>query len=161
MKTLIVYGTRHGSAKKVAYRLRTKLPGEVHVRSVMKERIPPLGDYDTIVLGGSIYMGKIQKELRQFAEEKETELLQKKVALYICAGEPDPALLERELKDSFSEKLYDHAVVKEVAGHEIHMDQLNLLEKSILRMKGVKRSTYQLSEEMMDHTAEKLADPHS
>ncbi|SFF73252.1 menaquinone-dependent protoporphyrinogen oxidase [Halobacillus alkaliphilus] len=160
MKTLIVYGTKHGSARKVAYRLHDKLPGDVQVRSVTKESIPSLQDFDTIILGGSIYMGKIQKELRQFAEEKEAELLQKKLALYICAGEPDPSLRVQELKDNFPEKLYDHAVVKEVAGHEIHMDQLNLLEKSILRMKGVKNSSSQLSGEIIDHTAEKLAEPH-
>lgn len=60
MKNLIVYATKHGTAKKCAEMLKTRLNGETVLANV-KETPPDLEDFDTVVLGGSIYIGKMQK----------------------------------------------------------------------------------------------------
>ncbi|MYL34517.1 flavodoxin [Pontibacillus yanchengensis] len=158
MKTLILYATKYGSAEKVAHRLATKLPGDVQTISIMKDAPPPLTEFDTVILGGSIYMGTIQQQLSNYLNEHVEELLEKRVGLYICAGEQDPEVRSKELVDSFPRSLYEHAIVKEIVGHEYHFDKMNLFEKLMLRMKGIKKSCSALSDERIDHTAHMMAE---
>ncbi|KGP74132.1 flavodoxin domain-containing protein [Pontibacillus yanchengensis] len=158
MKTLILYATKYGSAEKVAHQLATKLTGDVQTISIMKDAPPPLTEFDTVILGGSIYMGTIQKQLSNYVNDHVEELLEKRVGLYICAGEQDPEVKSKELVDSFPKSLYEHAIVKEVVGHEYHFDKMNLVEKLMLRMKGIKKSCSALSDERIDHTAHMMAE---
>lgn len=142
MKSLIVYATKYGCAGKVAEMLRQQLGSDTaKAVNLLKEKVPPLKDYDTVIIGGSIYYGKIQKQVRQYMSEHLQELGAKRLGLFICAGLPDPAALEKELADSFPKRLYDHAVCAEVLGNEIVYDKLSLLDKLIMRM--MKRQTGQ------------------
>ena len=56
MKTLIIYSTKHGTAEKAASILKSKLSGEVHLVNIMNNHATALESYDTIILGGSIYV---------------------------------------------------------------------------------------------------------
>jgi len=152
MKTLIVYSTKHGSAEKAANILKTKLKGEVHIVNVTLKPAGELEGYDNVIIGGSIYIGKIQKKLSNFIDTNLPLLLEKKIGLFICAGEKDEVLKEKELVSSFPPSLFKHAIVKEVFGFEIDMDKLNFFEKFIMsKVKGVKTSVHELSEEKI-HT---------
>ena len=61
MKTLIVYSSKHGTAEKSANILKSKLTGDVDVVNIMLFAPTNLDKYDNIILGGSIYIGKVQK----------------------------------------------------------------------------------------------------
>ncbi len=62
MKTLIVFSTKYGCTEKCVDILKSQIQGEVHI-SLVKDIRVDLNNFDNIIVGGSVYMGKIQKEL--------------------------------------------------------------------------------------------------
>lgn len=70
MKTLIVYGTKHGTTEKCSKLLKDKLSGEVVIINIKKENMPDITAFNNIIIGGSVYMGQIQKEVKKFLYRK-------------------------------------------------------------------------------------------
>lgn len=123
----------------------------------MVEPFTSVEGYDNIILGGSIYIGKIQKKLTSFINTNLPLLLEKKIGLFICAAEKDEVLKEKELITAFPPAIFDHAIAKEVFGFELDMDKLNFFEKLIMsKVKGLKTSIYELSEEKIYEFAESM-----
>ncbi|RHW41482.1 flavodoxin [Neobacillus notoginsengisoli] len=133
MRNLILFETKHGAVEHAGALLADMLEGETRTARVSRGNIPPLDQFDTIILGGSIYFGKIQKALSIFMARHQEELLKKRLGLFICGAHPDQNEREKELRESFPEKLREHAVAKDILGFQIHFQSLNLLEKSIVK----------------------------
>ncbi|MFX3623835.1 MAG: flavodoxin domain-containing protein [Ectobacillus sp.] len=158
MKSIIIYATKYGTAAKAAEMLKARMEGDVRLINIMKEIVPPLAGYDTVILGGSIYAGKVQKELLEYVHANLPLLLRKRVGLFICAGDPDEKVREEEHQNAFPPELHEHAAAREVFGYEFHLDQLHFFDKFLLRMvKGVKEDVSALSEEKINHFAEVMA----
>ena len=139
MKTLIVYTSKYGCTEKAAELLKARMSGEVEVINLSYAKEPSLESYDTVILGGSIYYGKIQKEMTAFVNKAKPKLTHKKVGLFICAGNKDQAA--QELRAAFPEELLQRALATEVFGDELQYDKLTLMEKFILRMVKGKEKT--------------------
>ncbi|MEK5237699.1 flavodoxin domain-containing protein [Paenibacillus sp. FSL L8-0470] len=133
MKTLILYATKYGCTEKAAYLLKSQLQGEVEAINLKYVKVPPLTAYDNIILGGSVYYGKIRKEMAQFSRENKEMLKSKRLGLFICAGLKGEQA-EQELRLAFPEELYSKALVKEVFGDEIYTDKMSATDKLILRI---------------------------
>ncbi|CEG25547.1 flavodoxin domain-containing protein [Bacillus sp. B-jedd] len=133
MKNLIIYETKHGTVEHAVSLLADRLEGQTRTARVSDGSIPPIAEFDTVILGGSIYFGKIQKALSTFIVKHTDELLQKRLGLFICGAHPDSNEREKELREAFPEKLREHALAKEVFGFQIHFQSLNRLEKSIAK----------------------------
>ena len=151
MKTLIIYATRYGSAETCANLLKEKLTGDVQVVNIKTDPVPELQECEQVILGGSIYMGRIQKELKAFSEQHLKILLTKKIGLFVCAGEENEQY--NELKAAFPPQLYEHAAAKDVFGYAIDLDKVTWLERQMLRLKGTKSS----SSHLLHGNIEKLA----
>jgi menaquinone-dependent protoporphyrinogen oxidase len=157
-KTIMIYATKHGSVENAVAILKEKMPGEILLVNIMGEVPPSLADYENVIIGGSIYVGKIQKKLEKYVENHLDELLKKKVGLFICAAQEEK-VREKELEDAFPRELYQHACCKEVFGYEIHYEDMNFIEKKIVsKILGHKESYSELSGEKMDHFARVMAD---
>ncbi len=153
MKTLVIYATKYGSVGKCANTLKEKLNGDVEVVNIKTDNVPDISSFENVIIGGSIYIGKIQREIRNFCEQHLESLLTKKVGLFICAGEKSETASE-ELKNAFPEKLYEHAVAREIFGHELHYEKLSWIDKLAIRVaKGVKESYSKLSYENIEKLA--------
>lgn len=154
MRTLIVYTTKHGCVEKAANILNEKLGGDADLVNLMDELEPDLDPYDAVILGGSIYYGKIQKEMIQFTKNYLAELDQKRIGLFICGAAPNPDVKQKELMEAFPGTLYEKAVYKDVFGDEINFDKLNFMEKMVLRfVKGTltaKKGSTNLSVDKID-----------
>ena len=87
MKTAIVYATKYGCTKECAEILKTYLHGEVNILSAKADKIN-LSQYDAVFIGGSVYMGKIQKEITQFCKRNLKQLLHTKIGLFVCCYTP-------------------------------------------------------------------------
>ncbi|MFD2673521.1 flavodoxin domain-containing protein [Marinicrinis sediminis] len=147
MRTLIAYTTRYGTAEQAAHRLKAELQGEVDVINLNQEQPGSLASYDQVILGGSIYFGRIQKELMTYASTHTEALLNKRLGLFICAGETDPVNREKELREAFPRALYDHARCKSILGYQFQMDKLKWFERWMVRMvKGIRESCSKISE---------------
>jgi menaquinone-dependent protoporphyrinogen oxidase len=139
VNSLILYESKHGTVAHAASILAESLNGEVVAVKLSDGNIPPLAGFDAVILGGSIYFGKIQKTMSRYIAKNRKELLIKKLGLFICGAHPDQKEREKELQDAFPKELLAQAAAADIFGYQIHFQKLNLLEasitKSILRLK--------------------------
>lgn len=132
MKTLIIYASKHGSAEKAANILYQKLEQEKEIVNIRENSKPFIDNFDTIILGGSIYGGKIQKEIQQFVKDNLEKLLKKKIGIYLCCGLKDD--FEKQLNESLPSELINHAELKSYFGHEYNKDKMNFFEKAMVKI---------------------------
>ena len=151
MKNCILFTTKHGSAEKAALSLKEKLKAETDIINLKNVKNPDISDYDTVILGASIYIGKIQKLMRKFIGENLNELLKKNIALFIMAGQKEKA--QETLYNAYPMELFDHAFAKEYFGYEMILENMNFLEKAATKAQGVTQS----KSEIMHDAIEKMA----
>lgn len=136
MKTAIIYKTKHGTTEKVAYMLAKMFSedgSEVRVIDLAKTKQPHLNGNERIIIGGSIHVGKIQKEIRNFSEKHLSLLLTKKLGLYICCMQTDEKKRKEEFENAFPQELKQHAAAKGIMGGEFLLEKMNFIEKLVVR----------------------------
>jgi len=136
MKTLILYATKYGAAREIAQRVSKLIDGS-EIRDLKEGGIPPLSEYDCVIVGSSIYVGKIRKEARAFISENTDALIGKRVGLYLSGLEPENAGLY--FKNNFPEKLLNHAAAKAFLGGISDPQKSGAFDKFML--KAVKAPT--------------------
>ena len=132
MKTAILYGTRYGTAAFCAEQIASKLQGTTAIINLKKEKKPDISDYDSFIIGGSIYSGKIIPSVQRFIEAKHDELLQKRVALYICCLYEGEKAVE-EMENNFPGWLLAHAAWRYCLGGRIQLSTLKKIDKFLIR----------------------------
>jgi len=144
MKTAIVYDTSHGTTEKVANMIAS-FNSSIEIFNLKENKNVNLDEFDQVIIGGSIHVGKIRRRVKEFCLKNLDKLLQKRVGLYLCAmNEPE---YENELKLAFSEELRNHAVIKKVVGGEFLFDRMNFLERFIVKkISGINETTSKLDE---------------
>lgn len=133
MRTLIVYATKHGSTSMCAESLASMLGADVSRCQLGRESVPALADFDQIIIGGSIHVGKIQKAASKFMFENQEILLQKRLGLFLCCmteGEELKPLIQA----TFPEKLLAHATAVGTFGGCFNYDKMNWLERKMIQM---------------------------
>ncbi|MDP4083315.1 MAG: flavodoxin domain-containing protein [Bacillota bacterium] len=157
MKNVIIYTTKYGSVENAAKLLKEHLAGEALLVNIMNENPPGLEKFDNVMIGGSIYAGRIQKKLSKFVVKNLPQLLTKRVGLFVCAGEKEQSVREKELVNAFPKELFEHAVVKEIFGYEIHYGKLNFWEKKLVSsILGHKEGCSLLSQEKIRSFAKEI-----
>ena len=132
MKTLVLYATQYGYTAECAATLKAKLSGDVTLVDLEKQRAPGLADFDAVIVGGSIYMGRVQVKISEFCAANEGELLQKTLGLFLCCGLPQN--LEESLSASFPEALRKHAKSVGCFGGELRTARMKPMHKLIAGM---------------------------
>lgn len=154
MKTAIIFKTKHGTTEKVAYMLAKDLSSdgsEVRVIDLAKTRQPHLLSYERIIIGGSIHVGKIQREIRTFCERHTDVLRTKKLGLYICCMETDDQKRQKEFEDAFPENLKKHASAKAIMGGEFLLEKMNFIERLVVRkVAHTRESVYDIDTEAVE-----------
>ncbi len=100
MKTAVIFATKYGFTEKCANLLSEGLGCETKLINLKKEKVGELDNFDVVVLGSSVYAGKLQKEMIDFIGSEKERLITKNVALFSCnmhQGEEG----ERQLKKHF------------------------------------------------------------
>ncbi|HZK54890.1 MAG TPA: flavodoxin domain-containing protein [Desulfosporosinus sp.] len=132
MKTMIIYSTTYEYTKDCAERLKEYLAGEVIVVNATTDVIPQLDDIDNVLIGGSIYMGKIQKNMKEFCASNVALLKDKRLGLFLCCGLPEK--FEQAMADAFPQELLKNALAKECFGGELRTKRMNLVHKMIAKL---------------------------
>lgn len=70
MNTLIVYATKYGCAEKCAMELSKEFDGNVEVINLKENKRIDLVEYENVIIGGSVYIRKIQKRSSGFYQSK-------------------------------------------------------------------------------------------
>lgn len=132
MKTLIVYASEYGYTKDCVESLARQIGGETLVINANNEKVLEISNFDNILVGGSIYMGQIQKNIKEFCTRNLPELLGKNLGLFISCGFPEN--FDMHLKNSFPSQLLETANYKECFGGELRMDRMKFIHKTITKM---------------------------
>ncbi len=96
MKTLIVYGTRYGATEGTSEEIGKILREEgfdVTVINAKKEKIKSISEFDLIILGTGLQMGRWTGEAEDFLKKFKTQLETKKFAIFVSTMKSVP---ERE-----------------------------------------------------------------
>jgi menaquinone-dependent protoporphyrinogen oxidase len=150
MSYLIVYMSRHGTTAKVVEMLVEKLGQEnTTLVNLEDEKAPALTNFHTVIIGGSVHAGRIQKDLREFCSRNFSALLKKRLGLFMCFMNYD--LQDEEFEESFPRELRLHAVAKGYVGGEFLLEKMNMLERlAVKKVKGIEESVSRLDYNAID-----------
>ena len=131
-KTLIAYSTTLGCTEQCASKLKDDLGEDVDMIRISRRRRFNLKSYETIIIGGSIHEGMIQRSVYKFCESNLDELLKTAVGLFVCCM--DANANEQELiQRAFPKTLVKHALASGFFGGELNIKKMNLLQKIMTR----------------------------
>ena len=157
MKTLIIYASKYGCTADCADYLKTKLSGDVVLVDVNKAAGKiDLEQFGTIIIGGSVYIGKVSKKLRKFCEDNLNVLTKKKTGIFLCCALSEQA--NETLTGNFPSELLKNAVSVKVFGSEARLGKMTFLDKLIIKTvtKG-DFSKFRISHADIDEFAQKLS----
>jgi len=150
MTTLIVYASKYGCTADCANYLKTKLPGDITLIDINKvTKQIELDKFDTIIIGGSVYIGKISKKLRAFCESNLDTLTKKRVGIFLCCALSEQA--NETIEANFPSSLLKTAKAIKTFGSEARLEKMSFLDKMIIKTftKG-DYSNFKISYESMD-----------
>jgi menaquinone-dependent protoporphyrinogen oxidase len=148
MSVLIVYRSKYGTTAECARELASGIGGDTEVADLSHARVPPLGGFDTVLIGASIYGGKVHRSVTAFCEREQELLRQRRVGLFLCClyrGERAAA----QLRAAFPEWLAAHAFTQALFGGALRLDRLTLGDRILVR--AVQRPLGEVS--LVDHRA--------
>jgi menaquinone-dependent protoporphyrinogen oxidase len=119
MKTLIVYGTRYGATANTSEEIAKVLQAEgfdVKVVNAKAEKIKDISQYNLIIVGSGMQMGKWTSEAEDFLKRFQKELSLKKVAIFVSSMK---SVSEREGKTGDLEKVRKIALEDKVIKYNL------------------------------------------
>ncbi|MFX1704921.1 flavodoxin domain-containing protein [Chitinophaga sp. CC14] len=131
MKGLIIYKGKYGATRQYALWLGSMLGWPVIPAG--SETAQQLADADCIILGSSIYIGKLQ--LRKWLEQHGDAIISKRLFLFLVSGTPssDKGKLEGYLAANISESLRSRCVPFFLPG-KLEFNKLSWIDKLLLTM---------------------------
>ena len=154
--TLIVYASKHGFVRNCVDRLAARLDGRVMSVDLKKDSNPDPGNYDNVIVGGSIHAGHIQKSVRRYLDHRAGLLQTKKLGLFLCCME-EGEKAEKEFKESYPEEWTAHAAATGIFGGAFDFNKMNFLEKAMVKKAaGVTESVTKMREDEIEKFAQKM-----
>jgi len=136
MKTLILYASKYGATKEIAQRISQKI-GNAVVCDLKNDSIPPLADFDCIIIGSSVYAGSIRKEAKAFAAQNAAGLGEKICGLFLSGFAEDNGYFTT----NFSQNLLDRIRAKGFLGGIFDPKKAGAIERFIIKI-VMKQSGY-------------------
>jgi menaquinone-dependent protoporphyrinogen oxidase len=132
MKTAIIYASKHGTTNKVAHQIKLGFGDHSHLFNIKSDSILNWKEYDTIIIGGSIHAGGIQKRIKDFCNKNKIELINKRIGLFLCCMDEGDAS-KKHFEKAYPELLRAHSLCNQLVGGEFLMDKMNFFEKAIIK----------------------------
>ena len=129
MSTAIIYATTYGSTRDIAEMIQRCIPESVII-DVKKDQTD-ISAFDSVILGSSIYVGQIDKQMKNFININGEKLKQKRIGIYFCCAFEEN--VETYLKANFDKELTDKAVVMTMGG-KMDISKMSFAHKMITRM---------------------------
>ncbi|WP_144549815.1 flavodoxin domain-containing protein [Bacillus sp. X1(2014)] len=133
MKCLIVFCSSHGTTEKAVRFLSESLKGEVQTIDLKREKVKfDLRNFDTIIIGGSIHAGNIQRKIKHFITHNYDTLLEKEVGLFLCCMHGGETAIE-QFNHAFPQELRKNSAAMGLFGGEFLLSEMNFIEKQIVK----------------------------
>ena len=131
MKIAIVYATVGGTTRECAELLKREMNNhEVELFEIDKEE-HCFEDFDVTVIGFPIIMGKAHKNFRKYVKKHRDELLNARIAYYICCGFVD--CFEEYAEKCIPEELRNAAIDVTCLGGSLDPDKFKGINKIVVR----------------------------
>jgi len=132
MKTAIIYSSKHGCTEKCSQTLANELSTNTTVINLDITDSIHLENYDTIILGGSIHAGMLNRSMKKFITKNLKQISEKKIGLFLCCMEEGEKAQE-QFNNAFPEEIRNKAKAKGFFGGEFNFDKMNFIEKAIIK----------------------------
>jgi menaquinone-dependent protoporphyrinogen oxidase len=130
MKTLILYTTKHGATREIAQRIAAKMGGAA-AHDLKQGNPPPLADYDCVILGGSLYVGALAKEMKEYIAQNKDALAEKRLGLFVSGLGEDMAATAIEA--NFPPELRQAAKASSFLGGVFDPKITNVMERLVMK----------------------------
>lgn len=155
MSTLIAFGTQHGCTEAAAHMLAELLTDSVTLSNLNISHPDPAA-YDTIIIGGSVHSGQVQKKVKSWCNRYQDTLTAKNLGLFLCCmfeGE----IAEKQFNQAFTASLRQHAEVTGLFGGAFDFERMNFFQKMVVRkVAGVSESISKIDTEQIQQFAAAL-----
>ena len=156
MPALIIFASKHGCTETCAQKIKDQLPGTTELINVKAFSSQNLDAYDTIIIGGSVHAGQIQKNIKKFCQNSMAILMQKKIGLFICCMEEGDKAQE-EFTMAYPEDLRQHAAATGILGGSFDFKKMNAVERYLVKkIAKVDHSVSKISEEAISRFASEM-----
>ena len=154
MRVLIAYRSRYGTTASCARALASLLRSPSEIVDLGRTRAIDLQPFDVVVIGGSIYGGKILRQVPAFCERNREALLDKRIGVFICClyqGEHARMQLRAAFPGWVLERSFAHAL----AGGELVHSKLTLIDRLLVqRLPQGRRDILRLNPEALQALAD-------
>lgn len=132
MKILIAYSTKTGTTEICARMLANELAR--HNVEIVNLGIdcPNISEYDIVIIGGDIRIGKLNKISRSFIEKNKYELSMKKSAYFICNGFNDES--DNYFKKAFPAGIIENSIFHDSFGGELKLEKQKGIDKLLVKI---------------------------
>lgn len=127
MKSIILYESKSGCTKKCAEYIQGNNDTEISVLTKFKGDI---SSYESIVIMGPVYMGKINKEVVMYLENNLSVLKTKKLYIVLCGMNIEG--FDAMVKHNLSEEILRNSEVI-YGGGAYYLEKLGFLQKRIVK----------------------------
>ncbi len=156
MAALIVYATKHGCTEQCSLRLKDLLPGQVDLKNLKDAGKVDIDPYDTILIGGSIHAGQIQKKVRVFCRDFAEKLKHKHLGLFLCCMK-EKETAQEQFDSAFPEELRTYAEAHGLFGGAFDFQKMNFIERKLVnKIAGINSSISRISEKAIARFANDL-----
>lgn len=136
MKTLLVYGTKHGATKQIALELQ-KLLGSCEIVDV-DAFTGDFANYDKIIFGTNVYAGQFHKKIKE--QVKQCINQNRKVAVYISGINEQE--IDKQVQENFGEELRNSIEHVAILGGMLDFKKMNFFERQIIKLINKKGNLY-------------------
>jgi len=155
MKIAILYGTKYGSTEKVAELISKSIEDNYKEESIdvelinLKEKNDINLDFDVLIIGSSVYIGRIRKEVRKFLKKNKNTLMEKKLALFISGCNEEEGI--SQLYKIFPSELVKNSLSTAYILGEFKLDKMGFLDRKIAQsiIKGTEKE-FKIDNEAID-----------
>ena len=132
MKVLIAYASKYGTVERIAKELQEKLSVPCDLADLAGNSSPPVDPYDVVLVGGSIYAGRIRSSASKFCDRHREELQSRQVGIFIsCLYGEERA--KQQIEENFPSWLLGHAFGRYSVGGAVGLSRLNLVDRVIMK----------------------------
>lgn len=132
MKILIAYSSKSGTARECAEELAKKLYPKTPTLADLDENFPDMTDYELVIIGGYVRMGKISKNMVRYVKENADILQETMHAFFICCGLPEST--ECYFDRSIPRNLLDSSISNMCFGGDLRIKQQKGFDKIWAKM---------------------------
>ncbi len=129
MKTLCLYASKTGVTEDIAFALKEEV--SMDVVNIKNTHYLKLDDYEKIIIGASVRIGRVIKIMRKFVAKNQVTLAKKKIGFFV-SGADIKTDVKTLLKRSYPNALVEKASFMIHCGGEFRMEKLSFFSKWII-----------------------------